>query len=214
MGRPEKNRRKPGARPPSAEEAGSRKVPRILAVLAARCHSWFKAKNPIFAFVLVFGALLALFYGLTLTPLFKKTLFPGYLRLNAVVSSAILSGLGQGTSISGTGISSARCTIDIRRGCDAVEPTALFVAAVLAFPAAFRRKISGVLAGMVLLALLNLVRIISLFLVGVYFPKAFELMHGDVWQALFILLSILLWALWIQWAMKPRLAPATSHVPA
>ena len=176
--------------------------------------AWYRAKNPVLRFVLVFGFLLAFFYALTLTPLLKKTLFPGYLRFNAQAGSSILNLVGQQSSTSEFSISSARFTVDIRRGCDAVEPTALFIAAVLAFPAAFRRKIPGVVAGVGLLALLNLVRILSLFLVGVYFPKAFAWMHGDVWQALFILLSLLLWALWVQRAIKPRPPGTTPHVPA
>ena len=63
-----------------------------------------------------------------------------------------------------------------------------------------------------ILAVVNLVRIVSLFLVGVYFPKAFDWMHVEVWSAIFILLAIVLWTLWIQWAMKFR--PVTSHVPS
>lgn len=109
-------------------------------------------------------------------------------------------------------ISSARFSIGINYGCDASEPLALFVAAVLAFPAPFRRKIPGILLGAVILAALNLARIVSLFLAGVYFPNAFEWLHVEAWPAIFIMLAIVLWAIWIQWAMKPR--PVSPHVPS
>jgi exosortase H (IPTLxxWG-CTERM-specific) len=162
-------------------------------------------------FALAFGLLLAVFYAATLAPLFKDRLFPAYLNLNAGVANWILNLGGQHTTAAASLISSLRFSVDIKRGCDAVEPTALFVAAVLAFPAAWRRKLPGVLMGALVLALLNLVRVVTLFLVGVYFPKTFELMHGEIWQTAFILLALLLWALWIRWAMKPR--TEDGHVP-
>jgi len=50
---------------------------------------------------------------------------------------------------------------------------------------------------------MNLVRVISLFYVGIYFSmKTFDIMHHDVWQAVFIILSIFAWALWAVWAVR------------
>ena len=182
--------------------------------LKVRLAAWYQAKSPVFRFVLGFAGVLALFYALTLTSLFKRNFFPAYLHFNAQASSAALRGLGQRTTVSGSQIASGVWTVDVRRGCDAVEPTALFVAAVLAFPAAWRRKWLGVGAGIVLLALLNVLRIVSLFLVGAHFPKAFDLMHETIWQAVFILLAIGLWAVWIQWAMPPRRVPCSEPNPS
>jgi exosortase H (IPTLxxWG-CTERM-specific) len=174
---------------------------------AASCkdgwQNWLRSKSPVLVFVAAFGLLLGLFYGVTLTPLFKNALFPAYLRFNAAASNVLLRVVGQDSVVRGTSISSRSFSIDIRRGCDAVEPTALLLAAVLAFPVPFRRKIPGLLLGSLLLALVNLVRIASLFLIGIYFPRTFELMHGDVWQVVFILLAILFWVLWMRWATRP-----------
>ncbi len=52
------------------------------------------------------------------------------------------------------------------------------------------------------LLLLNLVRIVSLFYIQIHFPRAFEVMHIEVWQVLFIFLAIALWALWAWWAVR------------
>ena len=54
-----------------------------------------------------------------------------------------------------------------------------------------------------ILLLINLVRLVSLFFIGVYWPKALDVMHEDVWQAAFIVLAIVLWAIWVQWATRP-----------
>lgn len=49
---------------------------------------------------------------------------------------------------------------------------------------------------------LNVGRIVSLFLTGIYFPKAFNVMHVEVWQVLFIIFAIGLWIFWIKWTKK------------
>lgn len=184
----------------------------VFARLRIRAAAWYASKNPVLKFTVVFALLLALFYAASLAPVFKHTFFPAYLRGYAVAAHGILDLLGQHTQAPDTVISSARFAVDIRRGCDAVDPTALFVAAVLAFPAAWRRKLPGMAIGVLLLALLNLVRVVSLFLIGVYFPRVFELMHAEIWQTCFILAALVLWALWIRWALRSQPAPAhASH---
>ena len=126
--------------------------------------------------------------------------------------------------MTGRMVSSNRYRLVIERGCDAIEPSALFVSGVLAFPlAALRRrsenvrsrttvwqktrtaftlKLPGILIGTVCLMLLNLVRVVSLFYVGVYWQSAFDVIHVDVWQSLFIVLAILFWVLWAVWATR------------
>ena len=66
--------------------------------------------------------------------------------------------------------------------------------------------------GVAILMIVNLIRIITLFLTAVHWPNAFDVMHLDVWQAAFIFLAIVLWALWASWAARRRRAQA--KVPA
>jgi len=179
--------------------------------LARWCVGWYRAKNPVLRFVVVFVLLLGLFYGIVLSGAFQARALPPYLRLSAQMASAVCNGFGQHTRAVAQTISSNRFSINISFGCDASESAVLFAAAVLAFPAPLRRKIPGIVLGVVILAAVNLVRIASLFLVGVYFPNALDWMHREVWPAVFIMLAIGLWAFWIRWAMKPR--TAVSYVP-
>jgi exosortase H (IPTLxxWG-CTERM-specific) len=191
---------------PKPAERGALLVGRV----ARWCVAWFRTKNPVLRFVVVFGLLAGLFYAVMFSSSFQNAFFPPYLRFSARMASTVCNWFGQRTTVSEWTISSARFSTEIALGCDAAEPAVLFVAAVLAFPAPLRRKIPGIVVGAAILAVVNLVRIVSLFLVGVYFFKAFEWMHVEVWQAIFILLAVVLWALWIQWAMKP--GPVASHV--
>jgi exosortase H (IPTLxxWG-CTERM-specific) len=161
-------------------------------------------------FLLIFGALAGGFYAVTFfTPFYREELFPVALRLTAKLSGAALACLGQEITVSGTSIRAPTFAVNIVRGCDAVEPIALFVCAVLAFPSPLVKKLPGILAGVLALALLNLVRIVSLFLIRVYAPRFFGVMHVDVWQGVFIALALALWLLWILWATR-RHMPATQ----
>jgi exosortase H (IPTLxxWG-CTERM-specific) len=165
---------------------------------------WFSQHKPVFLFLLIFGVLMGLFYAFAIFTPFYERHFPYYLGFNARLSGYILKFLGQDITVRGVSISSPAFSITVKQGCDAIEPTALFICAVLAFPAAFPKKIAGIVAGTLLLAILNLVRIVTLFLVGLYLPSVFELMHADVWQGLFIFIAILFWVLWLVWTGKSQ----------
>jgi exosortase/archaeosortase family protein len=58
------------------------------------------------------------------------------------------------------------------------------------------------LAGIVVLQALNLVRIVSLYLVGSRFPTMFYSMHVEVWPAVFIAVAIALFMGWKGWAYE------------
>lgn len=165
-------------------------------------RGWFYGKRPVFQFVGLFVVLMGVFYAVTMVGRVERDILPSYMRFYANISAATMNIFGEGASASGTSVSSARYSVNIKQGCDALAPSALFIAAVLAFPGSFRSKIPGVLAGTLVLAVINLVRIISLFYTGIYFPRWFETMHVDVWQPAFILLSLTLWVLWALWATQ------------
>jgi exosortase H (IPTLxxWG-CTERM-specific) len=169
-------------------------------------REWFFQHHPVFLFLLVFGVLMGLFYGfIAFTPYYNEVLLPSYHNLIAKMSGDILGLLGQDTTVTGTMVYSPRFSFTIIQGCDAVEATALFICGVLAFPAPFLRKVPGIIAGALLLGILNLVRIVSLFLIGVYFPSIFDSMHIDIWQALFIFFAITFWVLWLLWATQRQI---------
>lgn len=162
-----------------------------------------RRRRPAVRFVLCFIVLLAGFFGVTSLPWFWSDVFPPYLKLNAVVSAWLLRLLGESATVSGWTISTPRFALEIQRGCDAIDPIAIFVVGVLAFPSGWRRKVPGLAVGIAALLLLNQVRIVSLYYVGVHAPGWFEAMHVEVWQPIFIVIAALLWLAWI-WRMNRR----------
>ncbi|MBN1511620.1 MAG: exosortase H [Phycisphaerae bacterium] len=165
----------------------------------------------VLAFVLIFGILTSLFYAVTLfSTSYREQFFPLVLRLTARLSGAALGLFGQDITVNGTLISSPGFSVCIVRGCDAVEPMALFVCAVLAFPSPLLTKLPGIIGGMLVLAVLNFVRIVCLFLIGVHMRSIFGVMHMDVWQGAFIVMALVLWLLWLTWANRRQMPPARA----
>jgi len=167
--------------------------------LKARWRSWYAGKSPVFQFGLKFGALMVLLYALLATTFFDRLLY-SYLEANAWIANFILNGLGQHSHVTEVTISSPQFNMAIRRGCDAVEPTWLFCAAVVSFPATLRHKLLGVLAGIVVLQVLNLARIVTLYWIGIHLPGLFNSAHLEIWPTLFILTAILLFIAWRGWS--------------
>ena len=152
---------------------------------------------------------MVLFYAFLATSYGDRLLY-SYLELNAWVSNAILNALGQNTHLSGLTIESAKFTVTIQRGCDAVEPTWLVCAAVLSFRSPWLHKLPGMAAGIVLLQALNVVRIITLYLIGLYWPGIFNSAHMEIWPVAFLLVAIILFIGWREWTSNRQMA----HVPA
>lgn len=159
----------------------------------------------VFRFGLTFSLVTLLYYVFALVPWVDEELFPAYLRTNAQASSAILNGLGQTCHVENATIRSPQFSITIKRGCDAFEPSWLFCAAVLAFPASWRRRLSGMAIGVAVILALNLIRIVSLYYVGLHLPGFFETIHLEVWPVIFMLVALLLWLNWISWSRRNNL---------
>lgn len=149
---------------------------------------------------------MALYYLVALLPWTDGSLFPAYLEGNAKVSNAILHWFGQASVVTGSTIRSPQFSITIKRGCDALEPSWLFCAAVVAFPAPWHRRLPGMAVGVVAILALNFVRIVSLYFLGIHLPAFFETMHLEVWPVLFILAALLLWLGWLAWSRRTPLA--------
>lgn len=161
-----------------------------------RACAWFRSKHPVFRFVATFSVLVAGFYLVAVSFWYEREVLKPYLALNARVAAALLRGGGDAVTAGGAVLTGAKFSLEIRAGCDALEPSALFAAAVLAFPAPPHRKLNALLLGVSALLIINLARILSLYYIGVHLPSYLTLVHTSVWQPLFILLVACFWLVW------------------
>lgn len=164
-----------------------------------------KNELPLLRFLIAFTLLLTAVYAAAVSPIFERHILTPITAYYAHIAGHFLSMFIGDIAVSGSTIVCSKFAIDILHGCDAVEPTALFLSAIIAFPRYARAKLYGAVAGVAILLCVNLARVISLFLMGIWFPSAFDFVHIEVWQFLFIALAIALFALWIQWAGQRNL---------
>jgi len=122
----------------------------------------------------------------------------------AQVSGVVLDLIGQDVTMEGTMIRNKRFAVNIKNGCNGVEAMLIFLAAVLAFPASWKSRVAGLGLGILAIQLVNLVRVVALFLTGVYFPRVFDASHTVIWQTIVILAGVLLWILWANRFAAPR----------
>ena len=125
----------------------------------------------------------------------------------AEASGLALNLLGQDVTMQGTVIRGPRFAVNIRNGCNGIEAMLIFLAAVLAFPASWRSRLIGLALGILAIQIVNLVRVVALFLTGVYFPRLFDSSHTVIWQTIVILFGVLLWIFWANRFATPA-APA------
>lgn len=115
----------------------------------------------------------------------------------ARVTAGALNLLGDNAHASGDHVDGAGFSLEIIPPCTGLLPALLFLAAVFAFPCRWHQKALGVALGVSGIYLVNLLRMVSLYYVGVYFPAAFERAHMTVWQPVIILSVAAFWLLWV-----------------
>jgi len=156
--------------------------------------------------LLKFIGLMALFYLLWASPIFQTTIVPFIAKLYAQTGSFLLNILGYPVSCHQDLITSQQFSIGIQNGCDGIEGMAIYLCAVAIYPALLSQKFKGLLWGSLFLILLNLIRIVSLYIIGVHIPSIFDVMHESIWQILFIVLTLAALFVWVDSLNKATLS--------
>jgi exosortase/archaeosortase family protein len=87
-------------------------------------------------------------------------------------------------------------------GCMATEFVWMVSAVMLAFPAPASCRAGGILMASIFLAGLNLLRVVSLYLVGVHFPGSFTPAHEELWPAILVVGTLSILVAWFRWLMS------------
>ncbi|MEM1120698.1 MAG: archaeosortase/exosortase family protein [Bacteroidota bacterium] len=164
--------------------------------------SYWQDKSPVFKFIAGFVICILVFYALYYSSWFETNLKAPILSAQAVAGGALLNLFGYSVSVAGEVISGSGATVKIAGGCDGLEATALFLAAILVFPLPFKYKWPGLLSGLVVLSILNVLRIVGLYLTQKYWPEAFDFMHIQGGLYLYSIITILMMLIWADWALK------------
>ena len=161
-------------------------------------------------FIIRFAVLLVLGFLAIAPPLVQMRVLQPFTESLAVMSAVLLGGVGHDVSRAGTTLFSPTFAVDVRNGCNAVEAALILIAAILATPARWKKKLIGIAGGLVVLQAINLVRISSLYLLGYYDRELFDLFHSAVWQVLIILVALGIFVFWSVKIAARRDTPAAA----
>ena len=151
--------------------------------------------TPQIRFLLLFGAIAAVLFGAYCFPYkergMSEGLFHTYLSGYAHFVGMLLSWIDPSIRVT-ENVLSGRFSMAIIKTCDAMEVNILLVSATAAFPAPWRRKAIVLPVALVLLVLTNVFRLVALYLIGIYMPSAFEVMHFEVFPLVMVAAAALL----------------------
>ncbi len=170
----------------------------------------WRSRSPLLKFLAFFVAFMLVFYAIYVSKWFQEGPLAAIMNFDASISSFLLNLLGMGTTAAGDTVGRGDFSVSIEGGCDGIEAIAIFAGAVLAYPKPFARKYKGIVIGVIFLLVMNIVRIMTLYITGVYAPMLFDIMHVDVWQVIFIALAIGCWLVWMQSVIKYERANEAS----
>jgi exosortase H (IPTLxxWG-CTERM-specific) len=149
----------------------------------------------------------------------------------AWICTSLIHLFDSAAQVSGKVISSGTgWAVSIEPGCNGVEAVIILASAVFAFPAPWKHRLIGFIAGFFAIQGLNVVRIISLFYIGLWehnkcmaLPPGtechttwFDWFHLYLWQALIILDALVVWLIWLRYLPRdqgPRPPNTSGAVP-
>ena len=162
-------------------------------------------------FFVTFLLLQAVLFGIELTPWAQTWFVVPWTNTLARISTWLVTVFDPNVMAAGKIMRSTinGFAVSIEAGCNGVEATIVLLAAILAFPASWKRKLIGLAAGIVAVQGLNIVRVISLFYLGQWDRDWFEWAHLYVWQALIMLDVLIVWLIWVRTLPRADGPPGT-----
>ncbi len=147
--------------------------------------------------------ILLVFVATDYAPVADRVNFAAWMARFATWGSSVLLQLlgpflGFTVAVEGTRISAAGFAVDVTEACSGVVPTAIYSAAVIAYPASWSARLLGLLLGGVVIHTLNVFRVVGLFLVGLFANPYFHYTHVYLAQAVIIVAAVATWLYWAQ----------------
>ena len=151
-------------------------------------------------FLSIFLGTIILYY--ILVTILSESFFDPYIHFTSTLSALLLGlfydGMVANQAVIGNGVNH----IILSFGCEGTEPLVVFFAGVIAFQFTWKKKMIGLIYGLIILYLLNILRVMILYGISFNFPESFELFHVTIFPILFILIALLLWGYWLNWANR------------
>lgn len=137
--------------------------------------------------MIAFGALYA-GQGLVVAPINRQL---------AWLAEAFLRAVGVAAASKGPVVTVPGFAVEIKNNCNAIYEIGLYAAAVWAYPASLRERLTGTAIGAAVLYIVNVLRVLGLIALGVYARDWFEAAHLYAWQLVFLAVVAVCWLSWV-----------------
>ena len=171
--------------------------------LTEKISGFIQKNKAIIKFCLLFGVYVGAFFGLfilatvyALKPLVALNVFTA----RSVQIAASLLGLAPTASSSYLTVKGF--SIEVITECTGLFAAFVFLACVLAYPTKVVKKIIGIFAGIIVIYILNIIRMLCLIFVGIRAPQHFDFVHVYLWEGVFIIVVLMLWLVWLDKVVK------------
>jgi archaeosortase B (VPXXXP-CTERM-specific) len=191
----DKKHKSQNSQKPRPEGRGFSAKPGKMAFVS-RVKTFWKQNRRMLRPVILFFVLIGIFIFLY-SLMVPSRPFHAFMAFTANSIGVLLNLTGRNVTVQDTVVSSSQFAYQIVDLCTAVMPMLILTAAIIAYPSRVKEKLVGLLIGLLGIFLVNQVRLVSLFYIGIYAPGIFETAHLLVWQSLMILLAIGLWLIWV-----------------
>ena len=129
-----------------------------------------------------------------------------YTKGVVLLTSQLLKALSIPATYHGSIIQLPSIALDVRFGCNGLEAVMIYSIAVIAFPALWQHKLIGILAGFLIIQVINVLRIGSLAYSAVHFKSLFEYIHIYIAQGMMIAVSLGIFFIYLNYAKNPQKA--------
>lgn len=167
-----------------------------------------KYKSVVLFIVLFLGTYLVLstIYSFYLKASVNSGFYPDYItNLVARQSAAILDAMGYLTTmeeyenrIGMLIVIENAYAVNIVEGCNSVSVIILFISFIISFAERFKKTALFLLAGAVLIYIVNLLRIVLLVVASYKFPEYQETLHSVAFPAIIYGMVFILWIVWVR----------------
>lgn len=122
------------------------------------------------------------------------------------VTSKLLGIAGIPCTYKGSIIQLPSIALDVRFGCNGLEAVMIYSIAVIAFPSKWKSRLIGIIAGFVIIQVINIIRIAGLAYSGVYLRSLFDYIHIYVAQGMMIAVSLGIFFIYLNYAGRQKTA--------
>ena len=141
------------------------------------------------------------FFLISFRPLLTLIDFNGlYTQAIVAITARILTLLGIASTCHGSIIDLFSISLDVKFGCNGLEAVILYSVAVIAFPAAWKKRLIGIAGGFVVIQIVNILRIVGLAYSGIHAKSLFEYVHIYVAQGMMIAISLGVFFIYLNYA--------------